>query len=405
MGVVTGAVVFGPDGTTRPVPGHRALQPVAEGELVELIYDYGPGLVPAPGEVGSMWRYRALLPLDRGPIAYPLPVGGTPLLAPPGLRRALGAPNLHLKDESRGPSGSNKDRATALVLEHGLRAGVETVSCASTGNVAVSLALGAAAAGLRAVIFVPAGVEESKLRLMLLAGATVVRVDRGYGAAFELSRRAAREFGWLDRNTGLNPLTLEAKKTVAFEIWEQLGRRPPDVVLAPVGDGPTLWALARGFRELRACGATSRLPRLIGVQAAGCQPVKVAFETGTPVKPVEPHTVADGIAVGRPVAGARVVEEVRASAGGLVAVEDREMLEAIDLLARRGGVIAEPAGAAALAGLIRAREQGLVGREEVAVVLVTGTGLKTPRLLPASGAAIDVQGSLEEVAGRLGPSA
>ncbi len=403
MGVVTGAMVFGPDGTGAPLPGHRALEPVPGGDLVELAYDYGPNLVPAPGEVGSMWRYHALLPLDPAPVAYPLPVGGTPLVAPVGLREQLGAPNLYLKDESRGHTGSNKDRATALVLEHGLRRGARTATCASTGNVAVSLAVGAAAAGLGAVIFVPAAVEESKLRLMLLAGATVVKVARGYGVAFELSRRTARELGWLDRNTGVNPLTLEAKKTVAFEIWEQLGRRSPDVVLAPVGDGPTLVALAKGFRELRACGVTDRLPRLIGVQAAGCQPLRVAFEQGGPPEVVEPRTIADGIAVSRPVAGARAVAEVRASGGAFVAVEDAEMLEAIGLLARRAGVIAEPAGAAALAGFRRALGAGLVGSEETAVVLVTGSGLKTPRFLAPSGTAVEIEGSPAEVDRLLAP--
>ena len=161
-----------------------------------------------------------------------------------------GVADLWLKDETRSPTGSNKDRATALVLEDAMRRDITTVTAASTGNVAVSLAVGAAAAGIKAVIFVPAAVKEGKLRLMLLAGATVFRVKEGYEAAFELSRAAARAFGWLDRNTGTNPWTVEAKKTVAFEIWEQLDRACTGCRGVPVGDGTTLSAIAKGFREL-----------------------------------------------------------------------------------------------------------------------------------------------------------
>lgn len=365
---------------------------------VELIYDYAPELIPAAAAAGGdLWRYRSLLPLEDGPIRYPLAVGGTPLTAPPRLREALAMPNLFLKDESRGPTGSNKDRATALVLEQGLRRGASTVTCASTGNVAVSLAVGAAAAGMKAVIFVPAKVYDEKLQIMLFAGATVIKVEEGYVAAFELSRAAARQFGWLDRNTGVNPATLEAKKTVAFEIWEQLGREVPDVVVVPVGDGPTLSAVAKGFRELCACGVTRRVPRLLAVQAAGCQPLKRAWETGGPIEAVEPHTIADGIAVSVPISGRLVLRDVRETRGAFVAVEDSEMLDAIRQLATLAGILAEPAGAAALAGLRQMLEAGLVGRNERVVVLVTGSGLKTAQFLRSERTTLEVSGSLDEV--------
>ena len=216
----------------------------------------------------TMWRYRDLLPLGDGPVRYPLPIGGTPLLAAPALRQMSGTPHLWIKDETRNPTASNKDRATALVIEDGLRRGVGTITTASTGNAAVATAFGAAAAGMRAVIFVSADCQAGKLALMTQAGARVFQVPEGYAAAVDLSRAAARAFGWLDRNTGANPLTIEAKKTVAFEVWEQLGRRIPDVMIVPVGDGPTLVALDKGFAELVSCGLATRRPRLIGVQAA-----------------------------------------------------------------------------------------------------------------------------------------
>lgn len=232
-----------------------------------LEYSYGPALLLTMGSrPASMWRYRELLPIDDSPILYPLPVGGTALLRVPRLRTDFEMPNLWIKDETSGPTGSSKDRATALVIEDGLRRNIGTITTASTGNAAVATAFGAAAAGLRAVIFVSTDCRPDKLTLMLQAGAEVFQVRRGYAAATNLSRQAATQFGWLDRNTGSNPMTIEAKKTMALEIWEQLGRRRPDAVIIPVGDGPTLCGIYKGFLELTQCRTTVHLPRLIGVQ-------------------------------------------------------------------------------------------------------------------------------------------
>jgi threonine synthase len=343
-----------------------------------LQYAYGAALM-APDRPGSftMWRYRGLLPVPDGPVRYPVPVGGTPLLPAPALRRRLGTPRLWIKDETRGPTASNKDRATALVIEDGLRRGVGTITTASTGNAAVATAFGAAAAGMRAVIFVSTDCQPEKLALMTQAGAWVFQVGEGYPAAVDLSRAAARSFGWLDRNTGANPFTIEAKKTVAFEVWEQLGRRLPDLMIVPVGDGPTLVALDKGFAELVSCGLATRQPRLIGVQAERCQPL-VRAALGAPTGPAEldpAATVADGIAVVRPATGDAVLAAVRRG-GGMVAVSDDELLRAMATLAGRAGVAAEPAGAAALAGLGRAVERDLLARSETVVLLVTGRGMK-----------------------------
>jgi threonine synthase len=345
-----------------------------------LQYDYAATrlVVDEPRPV-TMWRYRALLPLGEGPVLYPLPIGGTPLLPAPALRSSLGMPALWLKDETRGPSASNKDRATALVIEDGLRRRRDTITTASTGNAAVSTALGAAAAGLRAAIFVSTDCQPDKLALMAQAGAWVFRVPAGYAAAVDLSRAAARTFGWLDRNTGANPVTVEAKKTVAFEVWEQLGRRPPDAMVVPVGDGPTLAALDKGFDELVRCGLADRRPRLIGVQADRCQPLVQAWlgSVASAAQLDPAGTVADGIAVLRPAIGDAVLAAVGRDGGGMVAVDDDALLRAVDALAARAGVGAEPAGAAALAGLHRALEADLVGRDETVVLLITGRELKS----------------------------
>jgi threonine synthase len=342
-----------------------------------LEYDYGPALVPQdrPAPV-TMWRYRDLLPVPDGPVRYPLPIGGTPLLPAPALRQEAGTPRLWIKDETRNPTTSNKDRATALVIEDGLRRGIDTITTASTGNAAVSTAFGAAAAGLRAVIFVSLGCRPEKIAMMTQAGAWVFQVPAGYAAATDLSRDAARAFGWLDRNTGANPVTLEAKKTVAFEIWEQLGRVVPDVVVAPVGDGPTLVALDKGFDELVRCGVAPRRPRLVGVQAEHCQPLVRAWQGRTAGSAeLDPAaTAADGIAVLRPAIGDAVLDAVRRDDGAMVAVSEDALADAVGTLARRAGVGAEPAGASALAGLQAALAEGLVDRSETAVLLVTGRG-------------------------------
>lgn len=344
-----------------------------------LQYEYRSALMARdrPGSF-TMWRYRNLLPVPDGPVRYPVPIGGTPLLPAPALRQSLGTPRLWIKDETRNPSASNKDRATALVIEDGLRRGVGTITTASTGNAAVATAFGAAAAGMRAVIFVSTDCQPEKLALMTQAGARVFQVPQGYAAAVDLSRAAARTFGWLDRNTGVNPFTIEAKKTVAFEVWEQLGRRPPDVMIVPVGDGPTLVALDKGFAELVSCGLAARQPRLIGVQAERCQPLVRAW-LGAPAGRAEldpAATVADGIAVVRPAIGDAVLDAVRRGGGGMVAVTEDALLSAVTTLAGRAGVGAEPAGAAVLAGLESAVGCGLVERLETVVLLVTGREVK-----------------------------
>ena len=383
MGNVT--AVVRENGDTIQIENEEQWRKLADDELIELIYDYSSQLLPAQSSrVDGMWRYMPLLPIDHSRHLYPLSIGGTPLIASPSLRHTMKMDELWIKDETRSPSGSNKDRATALVLEQALLHGVTTVSCASTGNVAVSLALGAAATGMRAFIFVPATVAPTKLQLMVLSGATVFKVQEGYEAAVKLSRQAARTFGWYDRNTGYNPLTLEAKKTVALELWEQLGYRLPDVVVIPVGDGVTLSGIAKGFRELMLCGATERIPRLIGVQAEGCQPIGIAWKNNTQIQPSKTATIADGIAVGDPINGTMALRDVSRSRGDFVIVSDAAILQAVQTLLTKGGILAEPAGAAAFAGLEQGLTSGLISHDETVVVLVTGTGMKTLQQIPAT---------------------
>jgi threonine synthase len=292
------------------------------------------------------------------------------------MRREFAAPALWLKDETSNPSGSNKDRATALVLESGRMRGVRTVTTASTGNAALSTAVGAAAMDMRAVLFVPSECSPYKLAAMRALGADVFLVDDGYRAAVALSRQVAKDHGWLDRNTGTNPLTLEGKKTVAFEIWEQLGFRIPQVVVAPVGDGATLVGLAKGFRELCAGGHASHVPRLIGVQAERCQPLVRQFHREAPrPRDLEPSaTVADGIAVIEPAVGVAALREIAESRGDFVAVAEQGIRAAQLSVARSTGLLIEPAAAAAVAGFTVAMTTGSIDRMDETVVVVTGRG-------------------------------
>ncbi|WP_433550363.1 threonine synthase [Micromonospora zamorensis] len=361
-------------------------------------YDYDRALLPGPDSGAGMWRYQRLLPRPDVPTRYPLPVGGTPLRPVRELRQRLGLPGLWLKDETAGPSASNKDRATALVIDQGLRVGVGVVSTASTGNAALSTAIGGAAAGMAVVIFVPADCAPAKVELMTAMGAYVFRVREGYRAAFELSRRAAAHFHWLDRCTGLNPLTIEAKKTASFEVWEQLGDRTPDVVVLPVGDGVTLIGAAKGFRELVACGALERVPRVVAVQARDCAPLAAQWH-GVQAPAQWPGTVADGIEVPEPMLGDWAIEEVRHAGGDFVTVSDAEILDAVELLADAAQIATEPAGAAAVAGLRRASAAGLVAPDETVVAWVTGANLPAaPVEVDRPGAVFTISAGLDAVA-------
>jgi threonine synthase len=348
-------------------------------------YDYRRALLPDPGGEFDMWRYRSLLPASVNPPArppvYPLRVGGTPLRPAKRLRAAVGLTRLWLKDETVGPSASNKDRATALVIEDGLRRGATVITTSSTGNAAAATAIGAAATGLGAVLFVPHDCLPAKVDVMTAAGAHVFRVLDGYRAAFELSREVAARFGWIDRNTGVNPLTIEAKKTVAFEIWEQLGRRAPDTVLVPVGDGATIVGMAKGFRELAACGVIRAVPRLIGVQARACAPFAHTWHGVAAGSCDAGATMADGIAVPTPSLEGWVLDEVRYAGGTFVTVSDEDIRIAMRGLDRHAGVPSEPAGAAAFAGAREAFAAGLLTADETVVALVSGAD-RPSRALP-----------------------
>ena len=321
---------------------------------------------------------HAFLPIGDEASLPPLPVGDTPLIEAPRIRSALEMPRLFLKDDTRNPSGSTKDRASLLVVAKATDYGCDTVATASTGNAATALAAVAAAAGIRAVVLVPAAAPPAKLVQMQSYGAEVVPIDGTYDQAFELCRAACARFGWYNRSTALNPFTIEGKKTAALEIVAAMSPGFPDAVLVPTGDGVILAGLAKGFRDLETAGLIPRRPRLIAVQPEGSAAIVRALRSGAVIAEHVPgaSSVADSLTVEMPRNAIGCLAEIRASEGGGVEVSDDAILQAIPKLAGTTGVFAEPAGAAALAGLEAALADNLLDREERVVLMITGGGLK-----------------------------
>jgi threonine synthase len=290
-----------------------------------------------------------------------------------------GLADLYVKDDGQNPTASYKDRASSVVVIKAQEKGRTIVTCASTGNAASSLSGFAAAAGLPAVIFVPERAPEAKVAQLLVYGARVFSVRGSYDDAYDLAALAAERFGWYNRSAAMNPYLVEGKKTGAFEIAEQLEWNPPDAVFVGVGDGSVISGLCKGFDEFVQLGLIERAPRVIGVQAETSSPIAAAFADyhGARVEfsDTEASTVADSICVGKPRDVVKAVTYVARNGGGFVRVSDDEILDAIVGLARSTGVFAEPAGAAAYAGLVKEARAGRLDGQRAAVV-ISGNGLK-----------------------------
>ncbi len=328
----------------------------------------------------SLWRYAALLPAapDR---RVDLGDGFTPLRRAERLGAELGLRALFLKDETRNPTHSFKDRVVSVALARALELGFDTVSCTSTGNLAHAVAAHAAAAGLRAVLFIPVGLESGKVTAAAAYGATLIEVDGTYDDVNRLCAEASEEYPWAFVNVNLRPYYAEGSKTVALETAEQLGWRTPDHAVVPVASGALLAKVGVGFRQLYEVGLLDEEPetRISGAQGAGCAPVADAFAAGTDeVRPVRyPNTVAKSLAIGDPADGVEALRTARASGGRFEAVSDEEIVEAVGLLARTEGIFTETAGGVTIAALERLVSAGAIRPDETVVAYVTGMGLKT----------------------------
>jgi threonine synthase len=328
----------------------------------------------------GIWRYRELLPVDAPP-ARGLPVGSTPLVSADRLAPVLGLDQLWIKDDTRNPSLSFKDRAVAVAVAQAGRFGFEALACASTGNLAGATAAAAAAIGLPAYVFIPADLEPAKVDHALAYGATVVPIEGTYDDVNRLCLEVADETRWGFVNINLRPFYAEGSKTLAFEIAEGLGWRSPDVIVAPVASGAMFTRLARGFEELAEVGLIEVRPiRFVGGQAAGCAPVAAAWAAGTDVvEPVRtPDTIVRSLAIGNPADGRYAVQLAFGSSGSIEAVDDAATAQAIRDVARLEGIYPETAGGVTLAAAAAARRRGVIRPGDEVVALVTGNGLKTP---------------------------
>ncbi len=337
----------------------------------------------------SLWRYLPLLPVSNpGGLGTPLRAAGwTPVFSPSLLAESLNLDNLWVKDESRNPTASFKDRASAIVVARAREIGAEVVVTASTGNAGAALAGMSAAVSQKAVIFAPRTAPPAKVAQLLVYGAKVLLVDGTYDDAFDLTIQAADEFGWYCRNTGYNPFTVEGKKTAALEIWELMqtgiirlpatsGPARPLNVFVSVGDGNIISGLHKGFKDLLALGWLETMPRIFGIQAEGSAAIANAFFAGTEkIIPVSANTLADSISVDLPRDGVRAVRAAKETGGSYITVGDSDILVAIAELGKVG-IFAEPAGATSYAGLVKAVQQARIGKNDPVLVLNTGSGLK-----------------------------
>jgi threonine synthase len=327
----------------------------------------------------SIWRYADLLPADRGD-PVDLGAGFTPLARADRLAGELGLRDVWIKNDTLNPTNSFKDRVVAVALSKALEFGFKTVACASTGNLANSVAAHAAHAGLRSFVFIPSDLEQGKVVTTAVYGGNLVAVDGNYDDVNRLCAELAGTYQWAFVNVNIRPYYAEGSKTLAFETVEQLGWEAPDHVVVPVASGSQLTKIRKGFEELHTVGLLDERPavRVSGAQATGCSPVATAWLDGSDtIRPVKPHTIAKSLAIGNPADGYFALDAVRQTGGGFAAVNDEEVVDGIRLLARTEGIFAETAGGVTIATLKRLTEQGIVRPDERVVVYVTGHGLKT----------------------------
>ena len=327
----------------------------------------------------SMWRYKELLPIDGEPTVG-LNVGWTPLIRARRLGRELGLNNLYIKNDAvNHPTLSFKDRVVACALTKAREFGFETVACASTGNLANSVAAHAAEAGMESYVFIPADLEQGKVLGTLVYGTNVLAVSGNYDEVNRLCSEAADRYGWAFVNINLRPYYGDGSKTFGYEIAEQLGWRAPDHIIVPCAGGSLLSKIYKGLNELAKLELIEAVPtKMYAAQATGCNPITSMIKSHSDVlRPVRPNTIAKSIAIGNPADGYFAAETVRKSGGWAEDVSDEEVVEGIRLLGRTEGIFTETAGGVTVSVTKKLIEQGLIPPDDLVVIAITGNGLKT----------------------------
>ena len=362
------------------------------GDLLEVRYDYRE-VSKTIDEAEwlrrplNVWRYRELLPIRDESKIVSLQEGGTSLQHCKRLGNELKLDNILVKNEGENPTGSFKDRGMTVGVSKAAEIGAKTVACASTGNTSASLAAYAAKAGMRSIVFIPSGkIALGKLTQALVHGATIVQIK----GSFDDALKTVMSFTEIHRGVyllnSINPYRIEGQKTLAYEVYHQLGNRSPDTVILPVGNAGNISAIWKGFLDLQRLGMIKRLPRMIGIQAENAAPIADAFKRREKrIQPVDhPETVATAIRIGAPVSWKKALNAVYDSKGLMETVSDEEILEAQRRLARLEGLFIEPASAASIAGLKKLTEIGEIDRDEEVVCVATGHGLKDPDIVIAT---------------------
>jgi threonine synthase len=327
----------------------------------------------------SLWRYADLLPCAPVDPTAGLPAGMTPLVRAPRLAAELGLRDVWVKNDTANPTHSFKDRVVSVALEKATQLGFRVAACASTGNLANSVAAHASARGLESYVFVPADLEEQKIVATAIYGTTLLAVDGTYDDVNRLCMELAGERPWAFVNVNVRPYYSEGSKTLAYEVAEQLGWRLPDRCIVPIASGSLYTKINRGFRDLRELGLVEGdQPVLHGAQAAGCGPVAAAWDAGLDfVSPVRPSTIAKSLAIGNPADGVFALDVARDTGGSISAVTEEEILEGIELLARTTGIFTETAGGVTTAVFAKLARAGAIDPDERVVIYITGDGLKT----------------------------
>jgi len=366
---------------TRQPAGPTAICPECVGPL-EPLYPTDRTL-PTRAEIAarpqSLWRYREWLPFSGEP-TLSLDSGCTPLVEAPALARRLGIGRVWLKNDAVShPSLSFKDRVVAAALNAAVALGLDTVGCASTGNLANSVAAHAAAAGMKCYVFIPADLEAAKVLGNLIYKPNVVEVEGNYDDVNRLCSEIAGEHGWAFVNINIRPYYAEGSKTLAFETVEQLGWRAPDQAVIPMASGSLLTKIWKGLHEMKALGLIDKVQTKInGAQAEGCSPIATAYKEGRDFfKPVKPKTIAKSLAIGNPADGYYALKATGESKGAMDMVSDEEVVDGIKLLAQTEGIFAETAGGVTIGVLKKLVKQGVIKKSDVTVAYITGNGLKT----------------------------
>lgn len=356
----------------------------------------------------NIWRYADFLPVVDGPPGPSgrlasrtgLPAGCTPLIRADRLAKELGLGEVWVKNDAANPTHSFKDRVVSVASARARELGYKVIACASTGNLANSVAAHAAALGLDSYVFIPADLEEQKVLATGVYGTKLVAVKGNYDDVNRLCTELSAERDWAFVNVNLRPYYAEGSKTLAYEIAEQLGFELPDRCVVPIASGSLFTKIAKGFREWRDLGLVQgELPRMNGAQAQGCSPVASAFSAGHEVcRPVKPDTIAKSLAIGNPADGPYALEEARRSGGAVDAVSDEEIRAGIALLARTTGVFTETAGGVTTAVLAKLAQRGDIGRDERVVLVITGEGLKTLDAVRGTFEAHEIEPTVEQFA-------